>query len=121
LKKGIDLHEGVFKKVVVSQEEIIETDSFDLVSVFEKLIESYPNVVIVGFIQNRFMDGSYRNDYLKLRTKVFYYGNRTQKKSWLDEVIWQKKEMEEQQFVTDFILNNLKNLTSEVAISSLIP
>jgi isochorismate synthase len=33
-------------------------------------------------------------------------------------VIWQKKEMEEQQFVTDFILNNLKNLTSEVAISS---
>jgi isochorismate synthase len=26
--------------------------------------------------------------------------------------------MEEQQFVTDFILNNLKNLTSEVAISS---
>jgi isochorismate synthase len=34
----------------------------------------------------------------------------------LDEVIWQKKEMEEQQFVTDFILNNLKNLTSEVDI-----
>jgi isochorismate synthase EntC len=31
-----------------------------------------------------------------------------------------EKEMEEQQFVTDFILNNLKNLTSEVAIS-LIP
>jgi isochorismate synthase len=32
----------------------------------------------------------------------------TQKKG-LDEVIWQKKEMEEQQFVTDFILNNLKS------------
>jgi isochorismate synthase len=34
----------------------------------------------------------------------------TQKSLGLDEVIWQK-EMEEQQFVTDFILNNLKNLT----------
>jgi isochorismate synthase len=45
---------------VVSRKEIIETDSFDLVSVFEKLIQSYPNAfVIVGFIQNRFMDGSY--------------------------------------------------------------
>jgi isochorismate synthase len=32
----------------------------------------------------------------------------TQKSDGLDEVIWQKKEMEEQQFVTDFILNNLK-------------
>jgi isochorismate synthase len=43
----------------------------------------------------------------------------TQKNLGLDEVIWQKKEMEEQQFVTDFILNNLKNLTSEVDIKSL--
>jgi hypothetical protein len=42
----------VFKKSCGIKEEIIETDSFDLVSVFEKLIESYPNAfVIVGFIQ----------------------------------------------------------------------
>jgi isochorismate synthase len=38
--KGIDsIHEGLFKKVVVSRKEI-ETDSFDLVSVFEKLIKA---------------------------------------------------------------------------------
>jgi hypothetical protein len=31
-----------------------------LVSVFEKLIQSYPNAfVIVGFTQNRFVDGRY--------------------------------------------------------------
>jgi isochorismate synthase len=72
--QGIDSIDEGFSKVVVSRKEIIETDSFDLVSVFEKLIQSYPNAfVIVGFIQNRFMDGSHRNDYLKLRTKVFYY------------------------------------------------
>jgi hypothetical protein len=48
------------------------------------------------------MDGTTPNDYLKLRTKVFYYGNSREKSVGLDEVIWQKK-MEEQQFVTDFI------------------
>jgi isochorismate synthase len=58
---------------------------------------------------------------LLARTKVFYYGIAGTQSLGLDEVIWQKKEMEEQQFVTDFILNNLKNLTSEVAISVLIP
>jgi isochorismate synthase len=42
----------------------------------------------------------------------------TQKLQGTTEVVWEKKEMEEQQFVTDFILNNLKDLTSEVSVSS---
>jgi hypothetical protein len=71
--KGIDsIHEGLFKKVVVSR--IIETDSFDLVSVFEKLIESYPMLLLVSSKIGLWME-PHRNDYLKLRTKVFYYGN----------------------------------------------
>jgi hypothetical protein len=73
----------VFKKVVVSRKEIIETDSFDLVSVFEKLIQSY-RMLLLLLVSSKiglWME-LHRNDYLKLRTKVFYYGNRTQKKSW---------------------------------------
>mgnify|MGYP003608069363 CR=1 FL=1 len=42
----------------------------------------------------------------------------TQKNKGEKDVVWEKKEMEEQQFVTDFILNNLKELTSEVSVSS---
>jgi hypothetical protein len=49
--------------------------NFDLVSVFEKLIQSYPNAfVIVGFIKNRFMDGRYTGTIVKAEIKVFYYG-----------------------------------------------
>jgi isochorismate synthase len=37
---------------VVSRKETIDLVNFDLVSVFEKLIQSYPNAfVIVGFTQ----------------------------------------------------------------------
>jgi isochorismate synthase len=42
----------------------------------------------------------------------------TQKIQGDKEVVWEKKEIEEQQFVTDFILDNLKELTSEVSVSS---
>jgi hypothetical protein len=49
------------------------------------------------------MDGSHRNDYLKLRTKVFYYMIAgTQQKWWFRWGDLAEKEMEEQQF-TDFI------------------
>jgi hypothetical protein len=67
---------------VVSRKEIIETDSFDLVSVFEKLIQSYRMLLLLVSSKNRFMDELHRNDYLKLRTKVFYYGNSGDTKSW---------------------------------------
>jgi isochorismate synthase len=42
----------------------------------------------------------------------------TQKLQGTKEIVWEKKEIEEQQFVTDFILNNLKDLVSEVSVSS---
>jgi isochorismate synthase len=35
-----------------------------------------------------------------------------------DVVFWQNKEREEQEFVTDFILDNLKKIASEVVVSS---
>jgi isochorismate synthase len=88
--KGIDsIHEG-FSKSCISK-EIIETDSFDLVSVFEKLIESYPDAfVIVGFIQNRVYGWNLPERLLKAENKSFllWQGH---KSDGLDEVIWQKK------------------------------
>jgi hypothetical protein len=42
-----------FQKVVVSRKEIIETDSFDLVSVFEKLIQSYPDTFLLLLVSSK--------------------------------------------------------------------
>jgi isochorismate synthase len=123
VQKGIDfINEGIFKKVVVSREEIIDTGSFDLVSVFEKLIQSYPNAFCYCWFHPKIglWMGATPERLLKAKNKKFstmaIAG--TQKSVGSEEVIWQKKEIEEQQFVTDFIVDNLKNLTSEVAISS---
>lgn len=123
VQKGIDaIGEGVFKKVVVSRKETIDLVNFDLVSVFEKLIQSYPNAFCycwfhpkIGLWMGATPERLLKADDKKFSTMALAG---TQKSQGLAEAIWEKKEMEEQQFVTDFILNNLKELTSEVAISS---
>jgi hypothetical protein len=67
---------------VVSRKETI--DLVDLVSVFEKLIQSPNAFVIVGFTKNRFVDGRYAGTIAKLMIKVFYYGiSRNTKKKGL--------------------------------------
>lgn len=123
VRKGIDaIEKGTLKKVVLSREEIVDLSNFDLVSIFEKLIQSYPTAFCYCWFHPKIglWMGATPERLLKAKNKKFYTMALagTQKINNEAEVIWEKKEMEEQQFVTDFILNNLKNLTSEVAISS---
>lgn len=123
VQKGIDaIAKGTLKKVVLSRKEIVDLLNFDLVLIFEKLIQSYPTAFCycwfhpkiglwMGATPERLLKSSNNNfDTMSLAG--------TQKIQGAKEVVWEKKEMEEQQFVTDFILNNLKDLTSEVSVSS---
>jgi len=123
VQKGIDaIEEGVFKKVVVSRKETIDLVDFDVVSVFEKLIQTYPNAFCycwfhpkIGLWMGATPERLLKADNKKFSTMALAG---TQKIKGSGEAIWEQKEIEEQQFVTDFILNNLKGLTSEVSISS---
>jgi isochorismate synthase len=123
VQKGIDaIRLDVFKKVVISRKEIIGVPNFDLISVFEKLVQNYPNAFCYCWFHPKIglWMGATPERLLKSNNKKFatmaLAG--TQKSQGSAKVIWERKEMEEQQFVTDFILNNLKELTSEVSISS---
>lgn len=123
VQKGIDaIAKGTFKKVVLSRKEIVDVSNFDLVSIFEKLIQSYPTAFCYCWFHPKIglWMGATPERLLKATNKKFstmaLAG--TQKLEGTAEVIWEKKEMEEQQFVTDYILSNLKDLSSEVAVSS---
>lgn len=123
VQKGIDaIAKGTFKKVVLSRKEIVDLPNFDLVSIFEKLIQTYPTAYCYCWFHPKIglWMGATPERLLKATNKKFYTMALagTQKLHGTDEVVWEKKEMEEQQFVTDFILNNLKNLTSEEIVSS---
>lgn len=123
IQKAIDaISKGIFTKVVLSRKEILEVPNFDLVTVFTRLIQRFPTVFCYCWYHPKIglWMGATPERLLKASRKKFctmaLAG--TQNFEGKTDVIWGAKEIEEQQFVTDFILENLKGLTSEVAISS---
>lgn len=123
VQKGIDaIAHGDFNKVVLSRKELVAVPEFDLVTVFKKLIENYSGAFCYCWYHPKIglWMGATPERLLKANRKQFYTmalaGTKTGDD--VENVVWNSKEIEEQQIVTDFILENLKNKTSEIAISS---
>jgi isochorismate synthase len=123
IQKAIEaIEKGTFNKVVLSRKEILEVPNFDLVTVFTRLIQRFPTVFCYCWYHPKIglWMGATPERLLKASRKKFctmaLAG--TQNFNGTTDIVWGAKEIEEQQFVTDFILENLKGLTSEVAISS---
>lgn len=123
VQKGIDaITKGVFDKVVLSRKEIVDVPDFDLVTVFTKLIRTYPTAFTYCWFHPKIglWMGASPERLLKANKNKFFTTALagTQAYQETTDVVWETKEKEEQQFVTDFILENLKSLASEVTVSS---
>lgn len=122
VQKGIDaIENGSFQKVVLSRKEIVTIENLDFAVIFERLLQSYPTAFKycwfhpkVGMWIGATPEQLLKADSQKIHT-VALAG--TQKFEENQEVIWGEKEIEEQKFVTDFIVDNLKDITSELSIS----
>jgi len=114
VQKGIDfLKTTGAKKVVLSRKELIEYSDFDLITTFKKLLTNYTNAMVYVWFHPKvgLWMGATPETLLKIKDGVFqtmalagtqaYHGN-------LD-VIWEAKERQEQQFVTDYIIEKLDN------------
>ncbi|MGQ7947117.1 isochorismate synthase [Flavobacterium sp. WC2509] len=122
VKKGIQAIENQeFKKVVLSRKEIIELENFDLVATFEKLVQLYPNTFVYCYYHPKvgIWLGATPEQLVKANVNVFetmaLAG--TQKDYGSEEIVWEKKEKEEQQFVTDYIVDQLREVTLEVSVT----
>ena len=112
---------GQFKKVVASRKETMDLVNFDLFSTFEKLVQLYPTTFVYCFFHPKggIWLGATPEQLIKAKNKEFktiaLAG--TQKDTGSNEIIWQTKEQEEQQFVTDYIVEKIKDVASEVIVS----
>lgn len=120
--KGIQAIENKeFQKVVVSRKENLEVDDFKFELVFENLVQLYPATFVYCFYHPKvgMWLGATPEQLLKANKNSFetiaLAG--TQKDVGLTEIIWEKKEKEEQQIVTDYIVNKLENVATEVLVS----
>lgn len=122
VQKGIDaINNSSFQKVVLSRKEIVTVENLDFALIFERLLQAYPTAFKycwfhpkVGMWMGATPEQLLKADGSKIKT-VALAG--TQKYVENQEVIWGEKEIEEQKFVTDFIADNLKDITSKLSIS----
>lgn len=122
VKKAIKtIKKSNFSKVVLSRKETFNLETFDLVSVFKKLLNAYPNAFSYCWFHPKIglWLGAFSEQLLRVKGDIFYTMAvaGTQKCNGSEEIIWQKKEKEEQQFVTDFIIDELQNTVSKIEIS----
>lgn len=110
-----------FKKVVLSRKETVELTEFDFGIVFENLVQLYPSTFVYCFYHPKIgmWLGATPEQLLKADNNIFrtiaLAG--TQKDNGSLEIIWENKEKEEQQYVTDYIVDTLENVASELLVS----
>jgi isochorismate synthase len=120
--KGIQaIQNDEFQKVVLSRMETVYVTHFDLVATFQKLVQQYCSAFVYCFHHPKIGTwlGASPEQLLKANADSFetmaLAG--TQKDTGAAAVIWQQKEQEEQQFVTDYILSKLKESSAEIQVS----
>lgn len=114
VKKGIEaIHKNQFTKVVLSRKEEVELSNFEVVNTYQKLLQNYPNAFVYVWFHPKvgLWLGATPETLVKIKDNSFETMSLagTQAYSGTVNVVWNKKEIEEQQIVTDYIVNNLQS------------
>jgi len=122
VEKGIEsIKNEEFKKVVLSRSECIDLTDFDFIVTFKRLIHLYPSTFTYCFSHPEigFWMGATPEQLLKASGNTFETTALagTQKANLEEEISWQQKEKDEQQYVTDFIIKRLHEVASSVNVT----
>lgn len=122
VSKGIEaIRNGEFKKVVLSRSEAVDLADFDFITTFRHLVQLYPTTFCYCFFHPKvgFWMGATPEQLLKANGNVFETTALagTQKADLETEILWQQKEKDEQQYVTDFIVKRLREFAASVVVS----
>ncbi len=119
VQKGIEsIRKGELKKVVLARREELHLENPDAIEIFKHLLKKYPSAFVYLWFHPEIglWLGATPETLLQVernRFKTMALAG-TQKFSGSMEVSWGEKEREEQQFVTDAILENLQKIGSSI-------
>lgn len=121
VKKTIEeINKNDLKKVVVSREEQLGVNSFNLLEVYQNLLQNYNNAFVyvwfhpkVGLWLGATPETLLDIDGFNFKT-MSLAGTQLYKDK--ENVVWKNKELEEQQLVTDFIESQLKEISSNLKV-----
>ena len=117
--KGIQaIKNEQFQKVVLSRTETVAVANFDMVETFQKLVFLYPTAFVYCFYHPKIGNwiGATPEQLLKVTENNFETISLagTQKDTGSSAIFWGEKEKEEQQFVTDYLVQRLQKVASAV-------
>ncbi|CAM1333684.1 chorismate-binding protein [Tenacibaculum aestuariivivum] len=124
VKKGIKaIKDGLFKKVILSRKEKVVLKDFNTINVFKKLLTNYSTAFTYIWFHPKvgMWLGATPETLVKITDNSFetmaLAG--TQVFKGTTNVTWQSKEIEEQQFVTDYITDKLSEICNQLEKSNL--
>ncbi|GGG45223.1 chorismate-binding protein [Bizionia arctica] len=125
VKKGLDaIKEGKFQKVVLSRCETVDLLKTNPLHIFKNLLQHYPTAFVnlwyhpkVGLWLGATPETLLEVEGSRFKTMALAG---TQNYNGTIDVTWENKEKEEQQFVTDFIVDSLKASVSSLNVSKAI-
>ena len=121
IKKGLKkIQSGSIKKVVLSR--VIKTEiAVDPITIFKRLLTNYANAFCYLWFHPKvgLWLGATPEKLLKLENGVISMNSLAGTQPYTGNVnpVWGRKEIEEQQLVTDYILNTIENQVSDIKVS----
>ena len=114
VKKGIEaIENNAFQKVVLSRKETLSQENFDFLEVFQKMLSKYPTAFRYCWFHPEIgmWLGASPEQLLKVENSKFKTVALAGTQKWQENhtFIWEEKERQEQQFVTDFIISNFES------------
>ncbi|CAM1347358.1 chorismate-binding protein [Tenacibaculum insulae] len=123
VKKGIEaINNHLFKKVVLSRKETVNITDFNATKTLKKLLINYPNAFTYLWFHPKvgLWAGATPETLVKIENNRFKTMSLagTQVFNDSETVSWQPKEIEEQQFVTDYITDKLSTICKKTEKSN---
>jgi isochorismate synthase len=123
-----EINTTALKKVVISRKEKIEVEGFNLLEVYQKLLQNYKSAFVYVWFHPKvgLWLGATPETLLHIENSAFrtmslagtqvHLGTIETSAPQVENVVWKSKELEEQQLVTDFIKDQLKGITTNLKI-----
>ena len=119
VSKGVSaIQQGEFDKVVLSR-KIVLKERISIVDTFKNLISSYPMAFRYLFFHPKIglWMGATPEQLVKINQNQFETVALAGTQLYSENVIWATKEIEEQQFVTDYIVSKVKDKVNQLMIT----
>lgn len=122
VEKGVKaIKKECFKKVVLSRKEKVKLTNINIIETYNRLLQTYPNAFVYVWFHPKvgLWFGATPETLLKLENNCFktmaLAGTQVYKEGV--DPKWKQKEIEEQKFVTDYIVNKLSGFSKGLQIS----